>query len=73
MGRKGNIEDRTGQVFIAIKKLWKEKSGSPTLREIGTEIHIKSTSLVSYYVDNLEDLGKIKRDENKGTRNFNYY
>jgi len=70
MSRKGNVEERNELTLSAIKKLWKEKNGSPTLREIGAEIGIGSTFLIHLYVDNLIDMGKIKRDENKGTRNL---
>jgi len=70
MGRKGHVADRNEQTFKAIKKLWKEKNGSPTLREIGIEIGIASTFLIQGYVKNLIKQGKIKRDESKGSRNL---
>jgi repressor LexA len=60
MGRKNNVGDRTEQTFGAIEKL--SKTGiSPTLREIGAEIDIPSTSLVDYYLRKLEKAGRIKR------------
>lgn len=69
MGRKHNIEDRTEEAFITISKLWKEMGMSPTLREIGARMGIKSTSLILFYVKKLVKAGKIKRNRNK-TRNI---
>jgi repressor LexA len=65
MGRKHDAEDRTEDAFTAIKKLWKEKGTSPSLREIGKEMEIKSSSLISFYVDKLEKAGKIKRNKTR--------
>jgi len=35
---------------------------SPSIREIGESIHVKSTSLVDYYLTQLEEMGYISRE-----------
>lgn len=65
MGRKHNVEHRTEDAFSAIKEFWEKKGMSPTLREIGAKIGIKSTSMVRFYVDKLEKAGRIKRNGTK--------
>ena len=69
MGRKKNVKDRIEDTFLAIERLWKQTGMSPTVREIGAAIGIKSTSLIHYYIDKLVKLGRIRRGRNK-TRNL---
>jgi len=40
-----------------------EKGFSPSIRDIGESIGVKSTSLVDYYLNQLEQMGYIKRDK----------
>jgi repressor LexA len=43
---------------------FQESSGySPSIRQIGKSIGVESTSLVDYYLNQLEELGFIKRDD----------
>ena len=43
---------------------FQEENGySPSIREIGESIHVKSTSLVDYYLKQLEDKGYISREQ----------
>ncbi len=43
---------------------FQEKNGfSPSIRDIGESIGVKSTSLVDYYLNQLEELGFIKREK----------
>ena len=43
---------------------FQEKKGfSPSIRDIGENIGVKSTSLVDYYLNQLEEMGLIKRDK----------
>ena len=49
-------------VYAYIIKHKTENDGnSPTLRDIGNNIGIKSTSHVSYYINKLVDIGLIRR------------
>lgn len=47
-----------------IVKYRAERGYSPSLREIGKNHGIRSTSLITYYLNNLEKAGKLKRDPN---------
>lgn len=40
-----------------------QKGFSPSIRDIGESIGVKSTSLVDYYLNQLEEMGYIKRDK----------
>lgn len=40
-----------------------QKGFSPSIRDIGESIGVKSTSLVDYYLNQLEEMGFIKRDK----------
>ena len=40
---------------------------SPTFRQIGAAIGVDSTSLITYYLDRLEQVGKIRRPERKAS------
>jgi len=43
---------------------FQEKKGfSPSIRDIGENIGVKSTSLVDYYLNQLEEMGLIRRDK----------
>ena len=69
MGRKQHAEERSEEAFAAIQKIWGKTGMSPTLREIGAEMKIDSTSQICFYLDKLEKAGRIKRNGNK-TRNI---
>jgi len=43
-------------------KFQDESGYSPSIRQIGEAIGVKSTSLVDYYLKQLEEMGKIERD-----------
>ncbi|MBT3337806.1 MAG: repressor LexA [Anaerolineae bacterium] len=48
--------------ILAFLKAYQEREGyPPTIREIGEETDISSTSVVNYYLDQLEKMGKIER------------
>jgi hypothetical protein len=42
---------------------WSHNGNSPTYRVISLRTGIKSTSMISYYLDWLEDHGKITRED----------
>lgn len=49
-------------ILLFIQRFQQEKGYAPTMREIGKELGIPSTSLISWYLGKLERAKKIKRD-----------
>ena len=60
--KQKGLTERHKRVLAAIDKLASENGYPPSIREICAETNITSTSVVSYYLKHLEDLGYIKRD-----------
>jgi repressor LexA len=57
------MEERLHRILDFLTS-FQEKSGySPSIREIGDKIGVKSTSLVDFYLDKLEARGAIVRDK----------
>jgi len=56
------LTDREQTVLTFISQYIKEHGFPPCLREISAHLNVRSTSLASYYLDRLEDAGKIRRD-----------
>ena len=54
--------DRQAAILDFISESLRERGYPPTLREIGTALGIASTNGVRYYLDRLEQSGKIRRD-----------
>jgi repressor LexA len=52
------------QILAFIREFRAERGYSPTIREIGAAVGIDSTSLVSYYLDQMQERGVIRRDKN---------
>jgi len=48
-----------------IKNHIKNNGYPPTVRELMEYLSVKSTSTISYYLDKLEEMGQIKRSQNK--------
>jgi repressor LexA len=63
MTRDREMEERLHRILDFLT-IFQEKSGySPSIREIGDKIGVKSTSLVDFYLDKLEARGAIVRDK----------
>jgi repressor LexA len=63
MTRDKEMEERLRKILEFLSS-FQEKSGySPSIREIGDKIGVKSTSLVDFYLDKLENRGTIVRDK----------
>jgi len=60
MSRK--LAERQEKILKFLEVYLKDNGYPPTIREIGKNIGVKSTSLVSYYLDQLESRGYIIRD-----------
>jgi len=56
--------DRETEILEFIKGYMEEHGWAPVIREIGEGVGITSTSHVSYYLDKLEEHGKIERQSN---------
>jgi SOS-response transcriptional repressor LexA len=62
MGNKNSVAERCDKVINFIQQHQAAKGYPPTIREIGSGIGVKSTFMISYYLDKLEDKKMIVRD-----------
>jgi len=63
MARKSaGMGDRHRKIMRFLFRFQDESGYSPSIRQIGEAIGVKSTSLVDYYLKQLEEMGKIERD-----------
>lgn len=58
----GELPDRQQRILEFIKTYIEQNTYPPTVREIGKNVGIKSTSLISYYLDRLEENNYLTRD-----------
>lgn len=65
MGRKRCADKRMEQIYEVIKEQLLKKGYPPSVREIGKEVGLKSSSTVHGYLNQLEAAGKIRRDPTK--------
>ncbi|MBC8334128.1 MAG: repressor LexA [Anaerolineales bacterium] len=62
MVRKSKGLGERHKKILAFLKTYQERTGyPPTIREIGEDTGISSTSVVNYYLDQLEKMGRIER------------
>ncbi len=62
MARKSKgLGERHKKILKFLKEYQDSEGYPPTIREIGEETGISSTSVVNYYLDQLEKMGKIER------------
>ena len=62
MARKAKGLGERHKKILAFLKSYQNRAGyTPTIREIGEATSISSTSVVNYYLDQLEKMGKIER------------
>ena len=59
------IDDNLDRVYRYVREYVEENGYPPSVREIGSELHIKSTASVYYYLNKLEEQGKIRKGSNK--------
>jgi len=62
MNPNNHRAERCASIVNYTAQFQKENGYSPSIRQIGNGTGIGSTSLVTYYLDILEDHGIIKRD-----------
>ncbi len=56
------LSDRHKRILTVLEKYQERNGYPPSIREIGKEAKISSTSVVNYYLDQLEEKGHIERD-----------
>lgn len=63
MARKSaGLSERHRKIMKFLSDFQDDNGYSPSIREIGESINVSSTSLVDYYLKQLEELGYIQRD-----------
>jgi len=60
--RRKGLSDRHKKVLEVLEHYQNEVGYPPSIREIGKEANISSTSVVNYYLNQLEEDGYIERD-----------
>ena len=61
--RKG-LGERHKKILDVLERFADQNGYPPSIREIGSNTNITSTSVVNYYLDQLEEDGYIERDRN---------
>ncbi len=56
------LGERHQKILDFLAEYQRENHYPPSIREIGEKTGISSTSVVNYYLDQLEKMGKIERD-----------
>ncbi|MEN6300631.1 MAG: transcriptional repressor LexA [Anaerolineaceae bacterium] len=60
--RAKGLTDRQKKILEVLEHFYKQYGYPPSIREICDNASISSTSVVNYYLEQLEDLGYIERD-----------
>ena len=60
--RKKGLSDRQKKILEVLETFQVENGYPPSIREICSEADISSTSVVNYYLEQLEEMGYIERD-----------
>ena len=60
--RSEGLSERHKKILAFLSQFQDDNGYSPSIREIGDSIDVKSTSLVDYYLNQLEKMGYISRD-----------
>jgi len=60
--RSKNLSERQKRILQVLEDFQKTAGYPPSIREIGIQAKITSTSVVNYYLEQLEEMGYIQRD-----------
>jgi repressor LexA len=60
--RRKGLSERHKKILEVLERYQEEVGYPPSIREIGKEANISSTSVVNYYLNQLEEEGYIERD-----------
>ena len=61
--RSPGLSERHRKIMDFLTKFQDENGYSPSIRQIGDSIDVKSTSLVDYYLTQLQEMGFIERED----------
>ena len=61
--RSEGLSKRHQKILKFLAKFQEDNGYSPSIREIGESINVQSTSLVDYYLKQLEEMGYISREQ----------
>lgn len=61
--RSEGLSERLRKIMVFLTAFVRDNGYSPNIREIGESINVSSTSLIDYYLNQLEQLGYIARDK----------
>lgn len=61
--RRKGLSERQKKILEVLETFQKEYGYPPAIREICNQAGISSTSVVNYYLDQLEEMGYIERDQ----------
>ncbi len=62
--RKAGLGERHKKILHFLEKFQDENGYPPSIREIGENTNISSTSVVNYYLNQLEEMNYIERESN---------
>lgn len=60
--RQAGLSERHRKIMEFLTKFQSTNGYSPSIRQIGDSINVKSTSLVDYYLNQLQEMGLIERE-----------
>ena len=60
--RKKGLSERQKKILEVLERFQNQHGYPPSIREIGQRADISSTSVVNYYLNQLEETGYIERD-----------
>jgi repressor LexA len=60
--RRKGLSERQKKILAILENFQENAGYPPSIREIGEQAGISSTSVVNYYLDQLQDMGYIERD-----------
>ena len=61
--RNPGLSERHRKIMEFLTKFQNSHGYSPSIRQIGDSINVKSTSLVDYYINQLQTMGYIERED----------
>lgn len=61
--RSEGLSERHRKIIDFLNRFQEQSGYSPSIRQIGDSIGVKSTSLIDYYLNQLQQMGFIERDE----------
>lgn len=61
--RTAGLGVRHRKIMEFLTEFQEEKGYSPSIRQIGKSIKVESTSLIDYYLNQLQEMGYIERDQ----------